>query len=120
MPSINYYSFKFRLIQNPPSTIILNQTQTASDKAPQIMYKFLTDFLDGSFDFEISSLQNPEIENLLNNIGNETLNQLADHNQRLSNRFVPNNENERISFIHKGNNKITELRTILQRESQNS
>ena len=25
-----------------------------------------------------------------------------------------------ISYIHKGNKKITELRTILQRESQNS
>jgi hypothetical protein len=33
---------------------------------------------------------------LLNSIGNETLNQLADHDQRLSNRFVPSNENERI------------------------
>jgi len=35
-------SFKSRLNQNVPSTLSLNQTQTASDKAPQIMYKFLT------------------------------------------------------------------------------
>jgi hypothetical protein len=27
---------------------------------------------------------------------------------------------EKLNFLHKGNNKITELRTILQRESQNS
>jgi hypothetical protein len=54
--------------------------------------------------FNFRNIINPEIENLLNNIGNETLNQLADQNQRFSNRFVPNSENERISFIHSREN----------------
>jgi hypothetical protein len=89
-------------------TLILNQTQTASDKSPQSSTNNVQVpdiyFSDDSFDFEIASLQNPEIENLLNNIGNETLNQLADQNQRFSNRFVPNSENERISFIHSREN----------------
>ena len=31
-----------------------------------------------------------------------------------------NNDLQNIHIINKGNNKITELRTILQRESQNS
>ena len=48
--------------QSPP-------TQTASDKAPQSSTNNVQvpdiDFLDDSFDFEIASLQNPEIENLL-------------------------------------------------------
>ena len=33
---------------------------------------------------------------------------------------VYNNFNENQNTVNKGNNKITELRTILQRESQNS
>ena len=108
LPSINYYSFKSRINQNAPSTLILNQTQTASDKSSQSSTNNVQvsdiDFLDDSFDFEIASLQNPEIENRPNNIGNETLNQLADQNQRFSNRFIPNNENERISFIQSREN----------------
>jgi hypothetical protein len=76
LPSINYYSFKSRINQNSPSTLILNQTQTASDKSPQSSTNNVQvsdiDFLDDSFDFEIASLQNPEIENRSNNIGNET------------------------------------------------
>ena len=34
--------------------------------------------------------------------------------------FLKCRQNYDISFLNKGNNKITELRTILQRESQNS
>jgi hypothetical protein len=34
--------------------------------------------------------------------------------------FLNCRQNYDISFLNKGNNKITELRTILQRESQNS
>jgi hypothetical protein len=108
LPSINYYNSKSRINQNAPSTLILNQTQTASDKSPQSSTNNVQVpdiyFSDDSFDFEIASLQNPEIENLLNNIGNETLNQLANQNQRFSNRFVHNSENERISFIHSREN----------------
>ena len=34
--------------------------------------------------------------------------------------WLENTQDLLISLINKGNNKITELRTILQRESQNS
>ena len=40
--------------------------------------------------------------------------------ERFQNTIKKNAKSTPQTHIHKGNNKITELRTILQRESQNS
>ena len=111
LPSINYYQFKPRQesVENVEINIEKNQTPTTSGSAPQISLNPAPDisnigFLDDSFDIQIADFNDPKIEKLMNDISEESLQLMAEQNEKFNTRFEQNNDQERVMFMEQREN----------------
>ena len=129
VPLLNYYTFKPQSttpsVQNQAvSTDSLNPTvassladtsssnlSSATTSAPDSFNPQTNishiDFLGDSFDFQLSSVEDPQIEQLLQGITHENLETLSKDNAQFNSRFVTNNQEERVAFIGAQENKNT-------------
>ena len=112
VPSINYYTFNSNKTPSEKKNESIpeaegNDRETPAHTLSEPQQISHMDFLEDSFDFEISALQNSEFENLLNSFSEENLNRMAEETSKFKSRFVANNENERTTFIENRENQNT-------------
>ena len=84
-----------------------NQTPTTS--APQISLNPAPDisnidFLDDCFDIQMADFNDPQIEKLMNDISEESLQLMAEQNEKFNTRFEQNNEQERVIYMEQREN----------------
>ncbi|CAC5389532.1 unnamed protein product [Mytilus coruscus] len=98
-----------KTIDNTENEVDSAETETQpqileTQQIPQIQD---IDFLDDSFNTQISTMPNCDFENFLSTISEENLNLMAEQNAKFNSRFVKNDENERATFIEQRDNLNT-------------
>jgi hypothetical protein len=89
--------------------ILKKQAPTTSGSAPQISLNPAPDisnrdFLDDRFNIQMADFNDPEIEKLMNDISEKSLQLMAEQNEKFNNRFEQTNEQERVILMEQWEN----------------
>ena len=89
--------------------ILKKQAPTTSGSAPQISLNPAPDisnrdFLDDRFNIQMADFNDPEIEKLMNDISEKSLQLMAEQNEKFNTRFEQNNEQERVIYMEQREN----------------